>query len=149
MGDLPYTFEMPKDHAAFKKLVKGRSVEQLQVIIHRIRVCHDSTLGPENKAKMEVTRLLHEKSLITLLWQLTSDMLFALFKHFFGVLFDHFGFVAAKGDMGAVDVLTHHLFQISQPMPDSSAKVVRQKLTDMNAGLTARLTTLQCKRENG
>jgi hypothetical protein len=62
-----------------------------------------------------------------------------------GILYDHFAHVgkADKVDMPALDVLTKHLFQLAQTMPDPSARAARERLTAMQQALYTRLTTVQ------
>lgn len=66
-------------------------------------------------------------------------------QRFIGILYDHFLHVgkAEKVDMSALDVLTKHLFQLSQAMPDPSARAARERLTSAQQGLHTRLTTVQ------
>jgi hypothetical protein len=62
-----------------------------------------------------------------------------------GILYDHFAHVgkAARVDMSALDVLTKHLFQLAQAMPDPAARAARERLTAMQQALHTRLTTVQ------
>lgn len=122
--DLPFTFEMPENHKAFLHIVKDRDSTQLDVVVHRMRVCHDLALSADNRAKIE--RLV-------------------------GILYDHFAHVgkADKVDMPALDVLTKHLFQLAQTMPDPSARAARERLTAMQQALYTRLTTVQLSGRKG
>jgi hypothetical protein len=66
-----------------------------------------------------------------------------------GILYDHFAYVgkgvdvAAVDTMGALDVLTKHLYQMSQAMPDPSARAARDRLAALQQSLYTRLSTVQ------
>jgi len=68
-----------------------------------------------------------------------------MMQHLVGVLYEHFVHIS-KADpvnMAALDVLTKHLFQLSQSMPDPSARAARDHLTAMQDGLQTRMSTGQ------
>jgi nucleolar protein 14 len=113
-SELPYTFSVPDDYQGFHLLVNHRPPEELDVVIYRTRVCHDPRLAPENKPRME---------------------------HFYGILFEHFGTIARQKpvQMKALNVLTKHLFQLAQSMPETAAKLARTCLSQMEQSLSQRL----------
>lgn len=45
-SDIPFVFEMPEDLEKFLALVDGYSIEDVNVVVQRVRACHDISLNP-------------------------------------------------------------------------------------------------------
>eukprot|EP00005_Dracoamoeba_jomungandri_P000878 CAMPEP_0174251872 /NCGR_PEP_ID=MMETSP0439-20130205/1563_1 /TAXON_ID=0 /ORGANISM="Stereomyxa ramosa, Strain Chinc5" /LENGTH=807 /DNA_ID=CAMNT_0015332309 /DNA_START=23 /DNA_END=2442 /DNA_ORIENTATION=+ len=109
--DIPFTFEMPKNYASFRKLLSQYPSAYLPIIIHRICVCHRASLAPENKAKMQT---------------------------FYGILFTHFTHIANARPVEVVllDNLTGYLFALAQEMPDVAIHFSKSYLEKLLASIS-------------
>ena len=56
-NSLPFTFQAPSTLDEFMVLINGRSNEEIDTIIHRIRVLYNKRLHADNKKKLEVVKL--------------------------------------------------------------------------------------------
>ncbi|KAL6077572.1 nucleolar complex protein 14 [Balamuthia mandrillaris] len=122
--DLPFTFAVPVDDVAWAALIEGRTTSQVATIIHRIRVCNDPRLAPENKQKMEM---------------------------FYKVLFRYFGEACSKLplDTTMMDTLCKVLFEMGQNMPSAVASAAKECLQGMEVSLQKQMVFLKLNKGVG
>lgn len=111
---LPFVIDAPKSLEEFKKLVDNRSVDDLLVVIQRIRTCNAIRLAAENRRKMQV---------------------------FYGILLQYFA--AAAGEkvpaMDRVDALVKPLIELTAETPYFAAVCARQRIVHMHEQLSDKL----------
>ncbi|KAF3919646.1 hypothetical protein ABW20_dc0105043 [Dactylellina cionopaga] len=94
---LPFTFPCPQTHQELLKITTKHKIEDLPIIVKRIRVVHHPSLGPDNKSKL---------------------------SNFMLVLFDHIIYLAdlpAVPPMEILEILLRHLHSMSKEFPMASA----------------------------
>ncbi|KAI8388156.1 nucleolar protein 14 [Radiomyces spectabilis] len=106
--EIPYTFECPTSHSELLEILDGLTVEDVVVVVKRIRVLYHIKLAAENRAKLST---------------------------FLGVLLDHISYVASTVDPlpnKVLEDLTAHAYGIAQQVPESAADVFNAKLKQMH-----------------
>ena len=54
LKELPFTFSCPSSHEEFLEIVQDVEEKDVPIVVHRIRTLHHTSLGPENKFKLQV-----------------------------------------------------------------------------------------------
>jgi len=60
--ELPYTFPCPESHQEFLDILGDIEDEDVPTVVHRIRTLHHPSLAEDNKAKLQVMRLVPPRS---------------------------------------------------------------------------------------
>eukprot|EP00897_Mesotaenium_endlicherianum_P006282 jgi/Mesen1/5682/ME000288S04895 len=113
-GGLPFVIDAPQTLDAFRRLVDGRSTDEMVTAVQRIRACNAISLAAENRRKMQI---------------------------FYGVLLQYFAALAGEAplDMRRIDALTRPLVELSGATPLFAAHAARERITRMHKHLSARL----------
>mmetsp|Transcript_6537 Transcript_6537/g.18229 ORF Transcript_6537/g.18229 Transcript_6537/m.18229 type:complete len:933 (-) Transcript_6537:161-2959(-) len=111
--DLPYTIKAPGSYQDFGALVHGRSAEELEAIVSRIRVTNALALSQDNRRKLQVL---------------------------YGILVQHFVILAGQSPLPLqqMDVVTSALQKMTTEVPFYAATVARARLEKMQQTLAGR-----------
>ncbi|KJE95874.1 hypothetical protein CAOG_06277 [Capsaspora owczarzaki ATCC 30864] len=117
-SELPYTFEAPATVEDLTTLLQSRSLDDQMTIVYRIRVCHDLSLSPDNREKMET---------------------------FFDVLLDYIEQECDRttsqnaAPLLAVNRLAKYVVELSKQMADHAGDVFLERIIALNEALTEHL----------
>jgi len=123
-AELPYSFAVPAQYSEFSELVRGRTVEEIGLIVERIMKCNHPSLAEGNKEKLI--------SFFPLLLQFIDDCATAYDEEGEG------DFNLDKIGLQAVEVLTPLIFKLTAMFQADAAKcvqeVIREKFEQFNNG---------------
>ncbi|KAE8145134.1 putative rRNA maturation protein [Aspergillus avenaceus] len=106
---LAFTYPCPKDHEEFLQTVKDVPVQDLPVVIQRIRALHNHRLHPDNKMKL---------------------------SRFAGILVQHVAYMAEQPEhppFAILENILRHVHSLAKSHPESVAQAFRAHLREVSA----------------
>ncbi|KAL1917482.1 uncharacterized protein VTP21DRAFT_3875 [Calcarisporiella thermophila] len=122
MDELAYTFQCPASLEEFLDILQDVKLEQIPIVVHRIRVLYHIKLAAENRQKLET---------------------------FFGVLLELVMHLAQQHQpipFTIINKLGRHLFELSQQMPSKAAECFNSHIASWQKKLTKGLSAPDTKK---
>lgn len=126
--ELPFTFPCPSTHDEFLSIVDGVDEKDVPTVVKRIRTLYHTSLGPDNKFKLQV--LLDYSPQFT---HLNTDLLQVLTT----VLIDHILYITSPPEprFTLLTSLLPHINALTQAYPVQSAEYFVEKISLMHKNL--------------